>query len=99
MLFRSPRLKLHVVKEQSATERMAIFSGFVALVATLTVMPDLPVAGVALIVARFVPAGRELVQRVIGECRAAGQVTERVLHLCEAGARGLLAHWGARRGD
>jgi protein-tyrosine phosphatase len=24
---------------------------------------------------------------------------ERVLHLCEAGARGLLAHWRARQGD
>ena len=46
-------------------------SGFVALVATLTVMPDLPVAGVALIVGidRFMSEARALTS-TIGNCVA-----------------------------
>src|SRR4029450_922410 len=47
-------------------------SGFVALVATLTVMPDLPVAGVALIVGidRFMSGARALTSTMIngGAC-------------------------------
>ena len=43
-----------------------IVSGFVALVATLTVMPDLPVAGVALIVGidRFMSEARALTSTI-----------------------------------